>query len=301
MNVPVVTIAMQTLTALTPMVPSHVLVMMDILEMEHHVPMSMNAQITNMIATQMPAVPTVMVPSHALVTTDMKATELPARTKMNATIAHIIVAKMVLAQTTMVHSLVLVILDSLEMERHAKISTSVWRTMVQTPISVKQLWTCVPEISFAKTLPDLTSASGRATLDGTRWTSPCAKTLMNVRQQITDAETSQHAQTTTVRSLVRALLATQKSKELAPTMTNVKPTMAPDRVIQTPPVTTCRVLTTVLATLDIPAMETAVQISTNVMRICVEEILIVQTQMGHSLVLVIRVTKTPTQTEIVLT
>lgn len=115
---------------------------------------------------------------------------------------------------------------------------------------------------------------------------------MNVRQQITDAETSQHAKTTTVRSLVRALLATQKSKELAPTMTNVKPTMAPDRVIQTPPVTTCRVLTSVLATLDILAMETAVQISTNVMRISVEEILIVQTQMGHSLVLVKQVTKT---------
>jgi hypothetical protein len=115
---------------------------------------------------------------------------------------------------------------------------------------------------------------------------------MNVQHPITVAETLQLAQTTTVASLVRASLATLKSKELAPTMTNVKPTMAPDHVIQTPPVITCRVLTTVLATLDILAMETAARISTNVMRICVEQIPIVQTQMVHSLVLAKRVTKT---------
>jgi hypothetical protein len=80
MNATMVTIAIRTPNALIQPVPSIALVMMDGPELEHHVPMSMSAQRTNMIATQMPPVRTVMAPSHANATTDIQAPEQLART-----------------------------------------------------------------------------------------------------------------------------------------------------------------------------------------------------------------------------
>jgi hypothetical protein len=107
MNVSVVvTIAIRTLNALTQTVPSLALVMMDIPELVNPVPMSMSAQITNMIATKMPAVQTMLVPFHAVATADGKVTELRAQTRMNVlqTMAAI---RTLIVRITMVRTLVL--------------------------------------------------------------------------------------------------------------------------------------------------------------------------------------------------
>jgi hypothetical protein len=140
MNATVVTVAILTLSAITQMVPSLVLVMMDILAPDNHVPMLMNVQMTAIIATQMLVVRTVMGPSHALATTDMMATELLAQTKMSVTIARTIVTQTQLAQTATDHSPALAISDTpvMELPEIVQITTSARMMMVQILVFVRQ-------------------------------------------------------------------------------------------------------------------------------------------------------------------